>query len=342
MRAREVIVVGAGPAGCAAAVQCQRLGLSVRLLDRSGVAGGLIANAHLIENCPGMEPLDGPAFAGRLAEQLERFGLRVERACAMRVRRVDEGRATEDRYSVEIEKGRTAGERYSVEIDGGASLVGDCVIAATGTRPVPLEVPGAIELAGRGLFHEVRDLLARVPAAREVWIVGGGEAACDYALTLAAAGARVTLLARGEGLRACARLLAQVEAAPGIRVHLRVMPLAVRRVGGRIEVSLRGPEDDPLPAASGDAGLVAIGRRGTAADLLGPLAGTDPRALERAPGLFVAGDARWGGLGQVGIAAGDGLAAAQLAAGGWRSEGGQRGEQGEGGWRGEGGRDEVG
>lgn len=308
----DVAVVGAGPAGCAAAVQCARLGLAPRLLDASGRAGGLAANAFRIENYPGLPPLDGPAFAGRLAAHLERFGLTV-----------------------------TPGRLSRLERDGdGFALAGDFggfrargAILATGTRARRLDAPGAAALAGRTLFHEPRELLAAMPAPRAVVVIGGGEAALDYALTLAGAGARVTLCLRGSAPRGCRRLqeLVARESRIAVRPDTAVRALAAAPVApavGRAAAAAHGGATGAphrvTDAANGvavtldggetlaaDAVLVAIGRRATAADLLTPLGLSARDTVATAhPHLFVAGDARLGSLGQAAMAAGDGLAAA--------------------------------
>ena len=82
MRIADLLVVGAGPAGVAAAAQAARLGLEVRIIDRAGRAGGLVANGFLVENYPGLEaPVPGAELARRLGEHLARYGLAVD-ACA--------------------------------------------------------------------------------------------------------------------------------------------------------------------------------------------------------------------------------------------------------------------
>ena len=86
MGKEQIVIVGAGPAGCAAAVQCARLGVKPLLLDQSGKAGGLVANAFLVENYPGLEkPLTGEVFAGRLAEHLARFDVTITAQTVSRV-----------------------------------------------------------------------------------------------------------------------------------------------------------------------------------------------------------------------------------------------------------------
>ncbi|MBN2170917.1 MAG: NAD(P)/FAD-dependent oxidoreductase [Candidatus Krumholzibacteriota bacterium] len=285
----DVAVVGAGPAGCAAAAQCARLGLEARLLDASGRAGGLVANAFRVENYPGLPPLDGPSLAARLAEHLERFGLAVT-----------PGR---------VERLRADGDGFELGGDFGTWRAGGLVLA-TGTRPRLLSVPGAAELEGRALFYEPCDLLAARPAPRAVLVVGGGEAALDYALTVAAAGARVTVCLRGEAPRACRRLgdLAAAEERITLRAGVTVRALAAAPGGVDATLTREGGGKETLAV---DAVLAAIGRRATASDLLAPLGlAAGGTVATGHPRLFVAGDARLGSLGQVAMAAGDGLAAA--------------------------------
>jgi len=178
MRAERIVIVGAGPGGSAAAVQCARLGVTPLLLDQSGEAGGLVANAWSMENYPGLEPLDGAAYVRRLRAHLERFDLKVEK--------------------LELQAIREAGGGIVLETDSGA-IETKVAILAVGTLPRSLDLPG-----GEHLIYEVRPLLDRKP--ERVAVIGGGEMAFDYALSLARAGARVELLVRGTAPRARGRL----------------------------------------------------------------------------------------------------------------------------------------
>ena len=266
---REVAIIGAGPAGVAAAVQCRRYGLRPLLLDAAGRAGGLVANGFCVENYPGVQPVTGTVLAELLQQHLARFRLEV---IATRVRRLsrDHGRW------------RVVSDRGDLEVDA--------VIVATGTEPRRLEL-------GVEHWYEVRDLLANDAAPRRVSIIGGGEAACDYGLSLAQLGARVDMLVRGARLRACLRLRSLVEQHPSIRVY----------VGTPFE-------SRPELWRDGNLVLVAVGRESTLPALLaGHGVGPGSSVATGVSGLWIAGDARAGSLGQVGTAVGDGLRAARHA-----------------------------
>jgi thioredoxin reductase (NADPH) len=291
VRRERIIVVGAGPAGVAAAVQCQRLGVAPLLLDRRGVAGGLIVNGYLIENYPGLEePLPGRAFGARLAAWLARFGVPVERERVRRIAPAPDG-------------WRVRGDE--LEVTAGS------LILATGTVPRAFEVD-ADPPARERLFQDLAELLATVPRPRRALVVGGGEAAFDYALSLARAGATVEIAVRGAKPRARGRLAALVAAASAVTVRLSTEIDGLADAAGAVLVRLRGPAG---PAASEvDVVLAAVGRRSAVAELIGgPLPEAADGGLTPRPGLFICGDARSGSLGQAGIAVGDGLAAAALA-----------------------------
>jgi len=293
VRREQVIIVGAGPAGTAAAVQCHRLGFTPLLLDRAGLAGGLAENAYSIENYPGLpRPLSGPEFAESLRAHLERFGLPVDRAEVATIMRNGEG--------------------FSVKHDGG-ELHARAVILASGTEPDRADLAGENELSGEFVFYEVRCLFRRHPEPRDVIIVGGGEAACDYALTLAAAGTKVHLVVRSDSLKARGRLACAVQNASAIRVSYETRCELVT-ASPLFTVRLRDGATGRILEQRPDALLVAIGRHSTAPRLLESLGvPIADYVTGLVPGLFVAGDARIGSLGQIGMAVGDGICAAAAA-----------------------------
>ncbi|OGR07652.1 MAG: hypothetical protein A2341_21680 [Deltaproteobacteria bacterium RIFOXYB12_FULL_58_9] len=282
MSNQGVAIIGAGPAGVAAAITCKRLGVEPLLLDASGTAGGLVANAFLVENYPGTPPTPGPKLADLLQTHLARIHVDVlrARACAI-VRQV-------------------AGWR--IDLEGEEATHCQAVIVAVGTVPKTLGGKPNIHA-----FHDVRHLLSRHPTPSRVVVVGGGEAACDYSLTLAGTGAEVHLLVRGSALRAGPWLLERVTQEPSILIHPHCTAHSIEQVGDQVRVQV---EDRHIFA---DTLLVAIGRRSAAPPLL-HCAGVQNDEISYPDGLYVVGDARAGSLGQIGIAVGDGMWAATSAA----------------------------
>jgi thioredoxin reductase (NADPH) len=246
MRIADLLVVGAGPAGVAASSQAARLGLTVRIVDRAGVAGGLVANGFLVENYPGLEPLPGEAVAARLRDHLARFGLAVERAEARDLVN-DDGV-----WIAALDRGEIAAR---------------AVILAVGTRPKPLGVPREAA-AGSRVFYDVRALLEAVPRPARAVVVGGGEASFDYALSLAARGAGVTLLVRSAAPKAVGRLAAAVAATPAIELRLEARVEALTPADDGVLVGIAALAGARIVRA--DAVLAAVGRVAALEPILPP------------------------------------------------------------------------
>lgn len=222
----ELAVVGAGPAGIAAALWARTLELDVVLLDAAPAPGGQLHIVHFHPLAvPGFEEGDGPALAAACARQLERAGVPCRGDCAaIGLRAAAPGGAAE------------------VTLAGGGRVEARAVLVATGVRRRRLEVPGERELEGRGVsFSATRDQarLAGLPVA----VVGGGDAAFENALLLAAAGSEVDLFVRGEP-RARSEFRERAAAHPRIRLHRGARVTAI--LGGdavaAVRVELGGAE----------------------------------------------------------------------------------------------------
>lgn len=290
----DLVVVGAGPAGCAAAVQAHRLGVGVRLLDRRGAAGGLVENAWRIENHPGLsQPVGGAEYVRRLRSMLDRFGVSVARF---------------DVASLESDGGEVV-----LQGTGGKVIRAPAAVLATGTRSRKAGFFG--EESGL-VYTEVRLLMEGRPGRYAV--VGGGEAAMDYALSLASIGCDVVVLVRSDEPGAYGRLPRLVEASGNIRLMRRTVVTEVcEDPGGGVVAGIRC--DGCRRTLDLDGVVVAVGREPMLPDLPRHAAVTGRGAVDGLPGVFCAGDVALGGLGQACSAAGDGLVAAGMACGYIRS-----------------------
>jgi thioredoxin reductase (NADPH) len=178
MRAPDLLIVGAGPAGSSAALWAASLDLAPLLLEADARAGGQLHRIHFEpRNLAGGVSGDGAAIAARAREQLTAAGVEVR---------------TESRAAGlhEVPGG------IEIRTERGDTITAPAALVATGLRRRTLGIPGEAALMGRGVTDSAtrdRDALAD----RDVIVIGGGDAAYENALLLDSLGCRVTLAIRG-------------------------------------------------------------------------------------------------------------------------------------------------
>jgi len=204
--AAELVIVGAGPAGVSAALWAKSLHLEPVLLESGDGPGGQLLHVYFEpREIAGSLPGDGPTLASAYRAQLAKGGVTV-------------------RYGVEV----AALERASAPVltlRGGERLEARALLVATGARRRRLEVPGERALEGRGVSFSATHDRATL-AGRTVVVVGGGDAAAENALILAAAGCTVTIAVR-DRLRARAEFRERVARESRVRVLERTRVVAV-------------------------------------------------------------------------------------------------------------------
>jgi thioredoxin reductase (NADPH) len=314
----DLAIIGAGPAGLAAAVYAASDGLSTVVFEED-VPGGQASHTSMIENFFGFpEGIAGADLARRAGRQAERFGAELM---------IMSG----------VSDGRPDGTRMRLRSTLGDDVTGDVAIVAPGMVWRRLEVDGVDELLGRGVFYGAGRSEARGCKDTDVIVIGAGNSAGQAAMTFAESGGRVRLIVRGASLgrSMSAYLVDRIEHHPQIDVRLHTEVTAVHADGGYLSaVTLSGGET--LPADSLFICIGGVPRTGWAADLgvatdaagyllTGPdlLQGgarppgwpldRDPLVLEtNLPGIFAAGDVRHGSIKRVGGAVGEGAMAAAL------------------------------
>jgi thioredoxin reductase (NADPH) len=278
-----VAIVGAGPAGVAAAVQLRRAGIPFRLLEQDRV-GGLLNEAQRVENFPGVPGgVAGRVLAARLRSQLRTLGIAVEKE---RVVRLSGGPG-----------------RFRIQTERDSFLAGRVVLAC-GTRPLspgpPLE---ALRLSGR--VHDGLLPLLRL-RGEIIAVIGGGDAACDYALSLAERN-QVHVLVRAGRARALPLLAGRCRRHPRIAIHEGFrLAKAESADHGRWIVLKAGRRRGEVRCQRV---LTAVGRV-PALDFLAPALRSALPSLAKNGWLLMAGDAVNGRCRQAAVAAGDGLRAA--------------------------------
>ncbi len=281
----DTVIIGAGPAGIAAAIYLKRAGLNICVLEKKRI-GGLLHNAHLVENYPGFHGVRGRELAGHMQGQLRKWGVEVHHETATTILEEENGFRT-----------ATLKDETTLMKSGEAfcNWHSKTVVVATGTVPRKMNIDGARDMEGIHLFYEVVDLPEPV-SDKEVVIIGSGDAAFDHGLKLSEQGASVRILFRS-GVPKCLPLLNERAVKdPNITLEANWAPISFREHNSRIVIRSN------LDEIEADYVLGAIGRE--------PNVGLIKDFRSMPEGLFVSGDVQQGKCRQVGIAVGDGIKAA--------------------------------
>ena len=177
----DLIVVGAGPSGLAAAVYGASEGLNVLVVE-SNAPGGQAGSSSRIENYLGFPTgISGQDLASRAFVQAEKFGAQIAVARAART----------------LQCGRSP---YSVELDDGGTVQGRSIIVAAGAQYRKLALSNIAQFEGVGIYYGATQVEAILCTGQEVVVVGGGNSAGQAAMFLSAHAQHVHLLVRGPGL----------------------------------------------------------------------------------------------------------------------------------------------
>jgi len=311
----DLVIVGAGPAGLAAAVYGASEGLRTLLLDRHA-PGGQAGSSSRIENYLGFPAgVSGSELTRRAVMQAQRLGAE---------------------FLVPLEAiGLSIDTGYKrLALGDGREIVTRTLLAATGMVYREHPAPGMSDLAGAGVYYGSSTTEAPVLAGRRVVVVGGGNSAGQSAMYLSRYAKEVQIVVRSESLRETMSqyLIDQIAKTPNVRLRTRT---GVERVegSGRVErVAFRSTEDGTTRVEEIDAVFVFIGTKPrsdwlpaevrrdakgfvlTGRDLLADPAYTrtwkesrEPLSLETSvPGVFAAGDIRAGAMNRVASAVGEG------------------------------------
>lgn len=281
---REVVsIIGAGPAGIAAAIQLKRSGISPLVVEK-GRVGGLLKNAHCVENYPGFpDGIAGIDLVSLLERQLAGHGLGV---------------LFEEVINVELD-----GQVFCVESTR-RRWISPIVIVASGTKPRKSSDVTICSGAEDRIFHEMYPL--RDAVGKNIAIVGAGDAAFDYALNLGRNN-DISILNRSGKSRCLPLLKERASRSPRIAV---LDETVVRRIGiGREGLQIDCLSREKQICRQVDFLVFAIGRE-PELDFLSETVRKRRRELEDSGLLYHIGDVHNGLFRQTAIAVGDGMKAA--------------------------------
>jgi thioredoxin reductase (NADPH) len=318
----DVIIVGGGPAGLAAAVYGASEGLRTVVVERDA-PGGQAGQSSMIANYLGFpQGLSGLELAKNALEQAERFGaelLSAQEAAALEVN----------------------GPARIVHLRDGSALSAHAVIVAAGVSYRRLEAPGVPELTGKGIYYGAALTEATNCSQQEVYVVGGANSAGQAALAFARYARRVSILVRADSLAKSMShyLIEQIDEIPNIEVRTGAEVVAAGGETHLETLTIRdGEVTETVPAsalfifigaqpltewlgdqvARDDRGFVLAGPDLKSSSANGnrpsgwPLE-RDPYLLETSvPGVFVAGDVRHRSIKRVASAVGEGSMAVQF------------------------------
>ena len=319
-RVRDIVVVGAGPAGLAAAVYGASEGLDVLVLEQSA-PGGQAGASSKIENYLGFPTgISGQALAGRALTQAEKFGTDVA------IARTATKLACERRP-------------YRIELAGGESVLARAIVIATGARYHKPEIPNLAQYEGLGVYYSATAVEAKLCAAEDVIVVGGGNSAGQATVYLAATARHVTVVVRRALAETMSRyLIRRIEDTPNVRVLVQTEIVAL---GGERELErvtwLHKPSGErttrPIrhvfmmtgasPNTEWLAGCVCVDNKGFVkagadlsaqdlADARWPLSRPPYHFETCVPGVFAVGDVRSTSVKRVASAVGEGSVCIQM------------------------------
>ncbi len=291
----DVLIVGGGPAGAAAAIYAARKGV------RTGVVserfGGQVMDTLAIENFISVKETEGPKLAAALEQHVKQ-------------------------YDVDVMDGQRAealipGDMTEIQLAGGARVKAKAVIIATGARWREMNVPGEREYRGKGVAY-CPHCDGPLFKGKRVAVIGGGNSGVEAAIDLAGIVSHVTLLEFGDALRADAVLQAKLKSLPNVTIHVMAQTTEVTGADGKVNgliytdrnsdeshhVELEGVfvQIGLLPNTDWLKGTVALSKFGEIE--------INPRGETNVPGVFAAGDATTVPYKQIIIAMGEGSKAA--------------------------------
>jgi len=296
----DLIIIGAGPAGMAAALYAVRAGLRFFLLEGK-LPGGLMSTTDKIENYPGCtEVLTGMQLSDNMEKQLLSFGVKYHWAYIEQIQKIE--------------------GKFILRSDEGKMFIARTVIIATGSTPKKLHIPGEEEFRGRGVSY-CATCDGPFYKGKTVVVIGGGDSAVKEAIYLTRFAKKVYVVHRRNILRAEKIVADEAMKNPNVELILDSVVDAIIGEGGKVtQVKVKHTKNDSIRDVFTDGVFIYVGYK-PKSKFLGDLVKkdeigfimTDEDMKTSTPGMFAAGDVRSKTFRQVVTAVADGAIAVNSA-----------------------------
>lgn len=293
--ATQVCIIGAGPAGYTAAIYAARFGLKTIIIEGKNPGGQLMGTGK-VENWPGIMDKTGPEIMAIMRKQAEDAGVIIIPGVV-----------------TEIEN---TSWPFIITIDNEKKIHTFSIIIATGSSPKLLEIPGENELWGKGVSTcAICD--APLYKNKDVLVVGGGDSACEEALQLSAHAKNVTMLVRGDKMRASFAMQEQIKNNAKITVLYNTKPIKINGTDSIESILVYNTQTSQETLINLEGVFIAIGHTPNSGFLKDTVKLNDQKYIicdknfqTSVQGIAAAGDVVEGSCKQAGAAAGDGTVAA--------------------------------
>ena len=288
----DIIIIGSGPAGLAAAIYAARAELNFIVIEQSMVSGGQVQQTYEVDNYPGIPGVSGPELSRLMREHCDKLKAEFK---------------TEEVRSVEKN-----GDIFIVKTWDGNAYESKIVIAATGASHSTLGVPGEEVLAGMGVSY-----CATCDGAffknKVCAVVGGGDVAVEDAIYLSNMCSKVYLIHRRDEFRAAGTLVSEARTKENIEFVTSTVLNSIQGTNKVEKIEILDKKTGETRELACDGVFIAVGIK-PASELFLPLAEAneggyliaDETCATSCPGLFAAGDIRQKPLRQIITAAADG------------------------------------
>jgi len=292
----DLIIIGAGPAGLAAAIYTSRAAVKTLVLDESS-AGGQVKTTHQVANYPGfIEPVSGHQLASNMKKQAEKYGTKFELA-------------------VEITDLNLVGDEKWVKADG-ETYTAKQIIIATGSSPRLLNVPGEKEFKGGGISY-CATCDGEFYTGKDIVVVGGGNSAMEESLSLLQFVNSITVIHQFDTLQAEKITAEKMMQHPKVNILWSHEPRGFEKNGERMIVTAENLKTKEMVTIERDGVFIFVGMLPNVGVLKNtPLEFskygyivTNENMETNIPGVYAAGDVRDKKYRQIATAVGDGTIA---------------------------------